>query len=132
MIGGLATALALAAASGAAQAQAQGPWIVTCDVPAPYAATTDAAAGPQIFRVGPGLFQAWSPTAKAFGNNLCDAYPCVRNPDRLEGAISSKTMSLTIAVDPQTGQASWRAAGASGLSRSNGVCTIKPDAAAKP
>ena len=133
MIGKLATALALAAATGAAQAQAlpPAPWIVTCDVSAPNGAT-DAAAGQRIFRVGPDLFQAWNPTEKAFGANLCHAFPCVRQADRLEGTISSATLNLTIAVDPQTGQATWRAAGASGLSRSNGPCTIKPEAAAKP
>ena len=133
MIGSLAMAAALAAASGAAAAApAQAPWIVTCDVAAPSDATSDPAAGQRIFRVGPGLFQAWKPADKAFGANLCEAYPCVRQADRLEGTISSATVSLTIAVNPQAGTASWRTAGASGLSRSNGSCSLEPEAAAKP
>ncbi|MFL5297908.1 MAG: hypothetical protein ACJ798_16145 [Phenylobacterium sp.] len=99
-------------------AHGAGPWIVTCDV---------GAQAPRIFRLGPKLFQEWKPAQASFGSNLCLSFPCHGDGHRLEGAISSATLILTITLDLDNGAGAWRAVGASGLSRTQGACSVGAD-----
>lgn len=123
-------ALAAALLSIGGTASAQGRWIATCDL---QAAPGDTKSEPvrRIFRLGPNLIQEWSAYEKVWGTNHCLAFACVVQKDRLEGTISSRTVDLTITVDPVAGTAAWRAAGASGFNRSSGTCAVKPEPPAK-
>ncbi len=121
----LSTALALAAA---ALSPPSGPWILTCDMPAPSGDHT-APGAERVFRIGPRLFQEWKPTTKQFGPNLCAAYTCARTAGRLEGTISSSTLSLTVSLDLATGRGAWRTLGASGLRTTHGTCSVEPQTA---
>lgn len=124
-------AAAIAAALALVAAGAQhppGPWILTCNMAGPGEDQNGPKAH-RMFRIGPHLFEAWNPEKKAFGRNLCVSFSCVGSKDRLEGVISSPTLSLTVTLDPATGQASWRALGASNLKTTNGPCTARPDEA---
>lgn len=118
----LAAALVLPTASA-------GPWILTCNVqPAPGSALSSE---PQrIFRIAPRLLQQWKPADKQFGPNLCLSYSCVADKSRLEGTISSASLTLTIRLDLASGRAAWSTEGASGLRASSGDCTVKPEAPA--
>jgi hypothetical protein len=125
--GGLAMALALSAAG----APSQGPWILTCNMPP--ADQTSGASAQRIFRIGPRLFQQWRPADNAFGPNLCQSFSCIGAKDRLQGVISSPSVSLTVSLDLATGQGAWRTIGASGLKTTNGPCSVRADTtAAKP
>ena len=117
---------ALLLQAGTGTATAQGPWILTCDVGTSAQGQTET----RTFRLGPNLFQEWKPADKQFGPNLCLSFECKAAPDRLEGVLSTATLVLTIGLDRQSGQATWRTLGASGLARSSGVCAMKPDTAA--
>jgi hypothetical protein len=121
-----------AAAGAAAQAAppagpAEGPWILTCDMPASETGATH-----RVFRIAPKVFQEWQPGRKTFGNNLCASFPCAADRDRLEGTISSTSVVLTVQVDRRTGGATWRTQGASNLARSTGACTIEKEAVGRP
>lgn len=122
----IATALALTAAAGTPGA---GPWIVTCNMAGPGESPASANAQ-RVFRIGPHLFQEWKPEKNAFGRNLCVAFSCIGAQDRLEGVISSPTLSLTVTLEPATGRASWRALGATGLKTTSGPCAVRLEAAA--
>jgi hypothetical protein len=119
--------LLLQAGAGAVKdGQPAGAWILTCDMP-----RREAPADKRVFRLGPKLFQERNASTGSYGYNLCDAFPCVARADRMEGTIRSTTLSLTISLDPTARQASWRAEGASGLSRSSGACLVSADTVAK-
>jgi hypothetical protein len=113
-----AVASLLLAQSASAAPGPAGPWVLSCDM---------GAAAPRVFRIGPKLFQEWKPERRAFGSNLCLAFACHADRGTLEGVISSSTLILTISLDPATRQATWKTAGASGLSRTNGPCTISAE-----
>jgi hypothetical protein len=122
----LGAALAIAAAPGP---YGEGPWILTCNMAGPNESQTGPNAQ-RTFRIGRRLFQEWRPETKQFGRNLCQSLSCVGAPDKLQGVISSPTLSLTITLDLANGQASWRTLGASGLRVTSGPCTVRPDEAA--
>ena len=135
MIGTGAAWIAMLVILGTTAAQAEQRWIVTCAMPQPAgntAAPASAPASSRVFRLGPGLFQELQPDGKAFGPNLCMAFPCVREPGRLVGVISSSTLVLTVTLDPDAGAASWKTVGASGLARPSGDCALRSDIAAAP
>jgi hypothetical protein len=116
----------LLAPSAAGMASPQGAWILKCDMASP----AEAAAGVRTYRLGRNLFQEWKPDTKAFGPNLCLSFACKADSDRLEGVLSAATLTLTISLNPQTSQASWRTVGATQLGRSSGVCSAAPDTTA--
>lgn len=118
------TGLLLQAGVGAAQAPqpAANLWILTCDMP-----SREAPADKRVFRLGPQLFQERNASTGSYGYNLCDAFPCAVRGDRMEGTISSTTLVLTISLDRAARQATWRAQGASGLSKSSGACSVSAD-----
>src|SRR4051812_21657580 len=94
----LLSVLALAAMPRAAAA-AQGPVVISCNLPArSITGAPVTAGGERIFRVAPGALQAWDPTKKSFGGNLCAAYTCQRSANRTEGTISSASVAYTIGV----------------------------------
>ena len=101
---------------------AQKPLVLACNIPANTIAGVPATGDGRLFRIGPGSLQAWDPDRKAFGQNLCSAYNCVRAPDRTEGTISSASVAYTIGV--KSGQGYWRVLGASGGGPRNGACRI--------
>lgn len=107
----------------AAASPAQGPWIATCDV---------GEAAPRIFRIGPKLFQQWKPEDGKFGSNLCLSFTCHGDGHLLSGQISSSSVILTITLDLDRKAGSWKTVGASGLSRKEGPCSVKPDAPGAP
>ncbi len=115
----LAAALAAALAAFASQALAAAAvgdaWILRCQVDS---ATT----GVRTFRIAPKLLQEWSPSDHGFGPNLCLSFACKVDRDRLEGAVSSASLILTLSVDRKTGQGSWRTVGASGMKQTSGTC----------
>jgi hypothetical protein len=119
---GMATALLLMAAG--APSAAANAWILTCNMAAPG----EDPSGPnarRVFRLGRRLLQEWKPDQKQFGPNLCQSFSCIGASDRLQGVISSATLSLTISLDLATGRATWRTLGASGLRTTSGPCTVK-------
>jgi hypothetical protein len=85
-----------------------------------------APSAPRVFRIGPRQLQEWNPAYARFGPNLCAAHTCVRTPGRLEGTVSSSTLSLTISLDLAAGRGAWRTVGASDLPTSSGACSVKP------
>lgn len=125
---GVALSLAAGPLASAAALTGSGPWILTCDMPS----ADPSVPAPRVFRIAPKVFQEWRSTDKKFGNNLCDSFPCTADRNRLEGAISSTSVVLTVQVDRRTGGATWRTQGASNLARSTGVCTIHPEGSAQP
>jgi len=118
----LAAALVLPTASA-------GPWILTCNVQ-PAAGSALSMEPQRIFRIAPRLLQQWRPADKRFGPNLCASYSCVADKNRLEGTVSSASLSLTIRLDLASGRAVWSTQGASGLRASSGDCTVRPEAGA--
>ena len=116
----LAAALLLQAATPAAPAL-QRTWLLDCDV------GTAQAPAVRVFRIGPRLLQEWKPQEKKFGSNLCLGYSCKVAPNRLEGRVSSASVTLMIRIDPATKKASWATVGASGLKRTSGPCATRPD-----
>lgn len=119
----LATPLALASLL-LAQAAPQGAWILSCDT----VATGPGTAKPRVFRLAPGQFQEWNAGQKAFGPNLCQLFRCSADRGRLQGAIESTSVIVTITYDPRSKQASWRTTGVSGGARTSGACSAKPEA----
>jgi hypothetical protein len=97
--------------------------VLTCDM----ASATDPAAVHRVFRMAPNSLQAWNPSGRSFGSNLCLSFACSADEHRTTGTISSASLVLTITLDRQARQASWRAVGASGLTKSHGACSIGPD-----
>jgi hypothetical protein len=106
-------------------------WILTCNMPR---AGEDANAqnAQRVFRIGRRLFQEWRPEEKQFGRNLCQAFSCIGSPDRLQGVLSSSTLSVTVTLDLTTHRATWRTVGASGLQATSGMCSVKPDKSPLP
>jgi hypothetical protein len=104
----------------AAAASAQSPVVIGCKLPSVGAQTPVE----RFFRVAPGSFQEWDAARKAFGQNLCSAYACAKSPDRSEGTIGSASVTYTVGVTHDTGEAYWRATGASGLAADHGPCRI--------
>lgn len=106
-------------------AAAQPAWVATCDVSAPGQAQNPSAV--RTFRVGAGLFQEWQADRKAFGPNLCLSFACRGDRGKLEGRIESASVIFTLQLDPTAKTAAWRTVGASGMSRTSGACTVRPD-----
>jgi hypothetical protein len=104
-------------------AHAQAPVVLACKLPAAGAMAATAPAE-RFFRVAPGSFQEWDAARRKFGQNLCVAYACSKAADRTEGSISSASVTYTVGVIHATGEAYWRAAGASGLAADHGSCRI--------
>ena len=101
------------------------PVILACNLPTPaVAGAPPAPSAERIFRVAPGSFQEWDAGKQAFGANFCAAFACAKTPGRMEGNISSASVSYTVGVVSGTGGGYWRAAGASGLSANQGVCRV--------
>jgi hypothetical protein len=128
----LATALGAVVLAAADPAPAPGPWVMTCDIP-----SAGANLGPAVqqrkFRIGAGSLQEWNPVEDDFGPNLCQVFTCAAGKDRMEGAITSASLILTVGLDPGKKTGWWRTTGASGLARTSGSCSVKPDAgAARP
>lgn len=109
-------------AAEAPMAPSQAAWILECDVPAPGAPQPLA----RRFRIGQHLFQEWSAQAQAFGPNLCEDFACSADRGQLTGSIGSASLALTITVDPTRRAAQWRTQGASGLSQTEGSCSVAP------
>ena len=104
-------------------AAAQAPVVIACNLPTrPITGAAVTPGNERVFRLSPGSLQAWDPTHKAFGSNLCSAYSCVRATGRTEGTISSASVSYTIGV--ANGQGYWRVLGASGGGPRSGACRI--------
>ena len=118
------SALAAAGSPRSEGAGVTGFWILKCDMPTPVAADAS-----RTFRLGPRSFQERKPGDKSFGSNLCNSFSCAADQHRIQGTISSASLILTITLDPQTGSAAWEAAGASGLSRKHGPCSVQPEPA---
>ena len=112
-------ALLMQAPAGAATSPSS--WILSCDLGA------KGDAGPRVFRLGPQIFQERKSGAKGFGPNLCESFQCLADANRLQGTIKSRTLTVTIQVEPGRQTATWQTQGASGLSRTSGACTIQPD-----
>lgn len=127
-IGGLLVGLALAQAGAPAAppSAASGAWILTCNMAGPQE-PPDSPNARRVFRIGRGLFQQWRPAFGDFSPNLCQSFRCVSSPDRLEGTITSTSLTLTITVDMAARAATWRTVGASGLRVPSGPCTMEPD-----
>ena len=104
----------------AAAANAQSPVVIGCKLPAADASDT----AERFFRIAPGSFQEWDATRRDFGQNLCSAYACAKAPDRSEGTIGSASVTYTVGVAHATGEAYWRATGATGLAADHGPCRI--------
>lgn len=104
-------------------AQAAGPpspVFLACSMPA------NGVTAERIFRVAPGSFQEWDAAKQDFGKNFCEAFACSKTPERMEGSISSASVSYTVGIVNDTGEGYWRAAGASGLSANKGACRVVP------
>src|SRR5688572_9777316 len=99
---------------------APGAWILQCDV-----GSSEASAAPEVrvFRLAPSLLQEWKAENREFGPNLCLAFKCRGDRDRLEGSIETATLIFTLTFDPQARRADWRTVGASGQRRTSGICT---------
>jgi len=95
-------------------------WILRCDT-----ATAEDPGGQRIFRLGRQVFQEWKPDKRAFGPNLCRSFPCVADRERLQGTVSSATLTMTITAEPNLGRATWQTQGASGLARTSGRCFVQ-------
>lgn len=120
----LLSGLALLAAAPAAQPPA-GPVVLACRIPVRAASGSGAVtSADRIFRVGPGAFQEWDANQRKFGRNLCDAFPCSKTPDRMEGNVSSASASYTVGIMSNTGEGYWRAVGATGFAAKQGVCRV--------
>jgi hypothetical protein len=101
------------------------PVILACNLP--VQAVAGAAVVPpaeRVFRVAPGSFQEWDARKQAFGENFCAAFACAKTPGRMEGNISSASVSYTVGVVSGTSEGYWRATGASGLAAKQGACRI--------
>lgn len=103
-----------------------GAWILRCDMP-PAPSSPPRADPVRVFRLAPKVFQEWQPDRRTFGPNLCLSFPCRADMARLEGVIESRTLVVTIAVDRSRRSATWRTTGASGLSRTQGACDVRPE-----
>ena len=114
----------LAMLAQSAVARAQSPVVLACTLPAASTAASAAAPAERLFRVAPGSFQEWDPAQRRFGANLCAAYACAKTADRSEGSIGSASVTYTVGVVHATGEAYWRATGASGLAADHGPCRI--------
>jgi hypothetical protein len=73
------------------------------------------------------VFQEWRSDRREFGPNLCGSFRCRADKARLEGVIESRTLVLTIAMDRTARSATWKTRGASGLSRTQGVCAVSAE-----
>ena len=113
----------LAILAQSAGAHAQSPVVLACKLPV---AGAGAAAAPseRLFRVAPGTFQEWDAGQRKFGTNLCAAYTCAKTAERSEGSIGSASVTYTVGVVHATGEAYWRATGASGLATDHGPCRV--------
>jgi hypothetical protein len=97
------------------------PVVLSCSFP--VAGASAAAPAARIFRVGPGSLQEWDAGLRQFGRNLCLPFACVRAAGRTEGSISSASVSYTVGVS-DSGEAYWRAQGATGFAAKQGVCRV--------
>ena len=87
----------------------------------------------RTFRLGPNSFQEWKADEHKFGPNLCGAFACSADKNRLQGTIGSSTLVVTIELTPERRQGSWSASGASGLNRTSGPCLVQsPTAPIEP
>ena len=104
---------------------APSPVVVACRFPGQSIAGAPASAPTErVFRLAPGSFQEWDAATKKFGQNICLSYACAKTPDRTEGSISSASVSYTVGITNGTGDAYWRAQGASGLAANHGACRV--------
>ena len=117
----------LAVLAQAAGARAQSPVFLACNIPA-RAAPGGPPAAPveRTFRVAPGSFQEWDAARHQFGRNLCLAFACVKTADRSEGSVGSASVTYTVGIVAATGEAYWRALGASDLGATQGPCRVVP------
>ncbi len=117
------------AALQASSAWSQSPRFLSCDIPSPIGTEESASAhiGPRIFRIAPGSFSEWNSRYHEFGPSLCGAFTCIADAKRVEGTISSASMTYNIGVDRTTGGGYWRAKGASNLPRTEGSCSLVAD-----
>ncbi|MES3026691.1 MAG: hypothetical protein V4820_02415 [Pseudomonadota bacterium] len=118
------------AALQASAAWSQSPRFLSCDIPSPIGiegSASDARIGPRIFRITPGSFSEWNSRDHEFGPSLCEAFTCIADAKRVEGTISSASMTYKIGVDRATGGGYWRAKGASNLPRIEGSCSLVAD-----
>lgn len=97
--------------------------VLTCDM----TSASDPAAAQRIFRIAPHSLQEWKASQREFGSNLCLAHTCSVDKRRLTGTISSSSLTITVTLERAAQHATWRAVGASGLSKSSGTCTVGPD-----
>lgn len=116
----------LALMAQAAVAGDRPPTTLACDLPSPSVSGAVAKPTRRIFQVAPGLLREWNVGKQAFGVNLCTVFACLKAPDRSEGSITSASASYTVGIDHGTGQAYWRATGASGLTIPKGPCRVVP------
>jgi hypothetical protein len=120
---------AIAAEAGAkdvTKSPASGFWVLTCDM----ASASDPAITQRVFRIGQRSLQQWDPARRAFGPNLCLSFACSADAHRTTGAISSNSLNVTISLDRDTGRATWKTLGASGLTKTSGACSVRADTAA--
>lgn len=111
-----------------APARAKPTVTLTCSfLQAPSAAGAGPRTKQRVFRIGEGAFHEWDPLTKRFGPNLCSAFTCKGDRNRLEGSITSASASYTVGLDRATRQADWRAVGATGLAQSSGHCAVTRD-----
>jgi hypothetical protein len=99
--------------------------ILTCDM----ASASDPAITQRMFRLAPRSLQQWDPVRRGFGPNLCLSFACTADGHRTTGTISSASLNVTISLDQNAKNATWRTVGASGLKKPHGTCSIGPDAA---
>lgn len=116
-----------AKAADAPMATAPAYTVLTCDM----ASASDPAATHRMFRIAPHSLQQWDPARRAFGPNLCLSFACSADGRLTTGTISSASLNVTISLDQTTRRATWKTVGASGLTRSNGACSIGPDSTPK-
>ena len=97
--------------------------ILTCDM----ASAADSASTQRVFRIGPGSLQEWKPEGRGFGSNLCGPFTCAVEEGRETAEIHSASLTVTLTLMRGDRQATWRALGASGLSKPQGTCAVGPD-----
>jgi hypothetical protein len=127
LLSGLTATGSVQAAAAPGKHGASGFWILVCEMPT--AGAGEPADGRRTFRLGPQSFQERKPGHVSFGSNLCRSFSCVSEGERMQGTISSASLVLTISLDPRTRRATWKTAGASGLGRTSGNCSVEPEAA---
>ncbi|MGH6965148.1 MAG: hypothetical protein ACREE0_11740 [Phenylobacterium sp.] len=124
-----ALALGLLLQASAASTPSADAFVLKCDMTGTRAGWGNAEVW-RTFRLAPNSFQEWKADEGKFGPNLCSSYACSADKNRLQGTIGSATLIVTVELSSDRRKATWSATGASGLSRSNGVCLIQPHVSA--